>query len=913
MYRQSDNILLDGTWEFRLDPDNSGESGQWYSLGTSFEERITVPGSWNAQGYGEETDKLKHGYAGKAWYKKKVFIKRNLIYPVIWLDIGGAHRYCRIWVNGTYAGEHLAYTSPFRFNITSLVELDGENEITLQIDSRQRKEIDRLKGTFDVIDFMELEWGGIYRSVNLEFTTGVWIQDLYVSTDLDESKVALELDIMNSGTIADIQLACFVRKNEFVLTNTSKIKLKSGKNIVFVNVGIETPILWSPENPELYDVNIKLLYRESILDDIKQRFGFRKLEITENEFYLNKKPYFIRGYGDDCIYPLDLCPAPDKAYFIEFIKLVKAFGFNAVRHHSHFPYPEYFEAADEVGLLIQPELPICCIDELKNLNKSARELFIREWAELVRLNRNHPCIMAYSQGNELYDGFYFERELYDIAKRLDPERLVIGSDGTVGITGVTRYDLDRETLDYIVALLCQQYIFPYGENRDILKEELYRKPIIVHEMGNYCSLGNIQDIDKFTGAVKPYWLNNLKKLIDEKEMERGTYEKLLNNSFKLQWICHKTNMEAARLCSSIKGYHFWTIVDYYGTTQGLLNMFLDQKGISPEELRKVNDRTVILWDSSIRCFEAGTTLPMELVLSRYDDVPVTEEIIIVEVMYGDKMLSQTKEIGLKLSGYGVIALGKIEIRVPEIDFPRKMSIKVTLEGSRVSNSWDIWVFPRKTDIFDMNYGICAGTGLEYLVQERMNFSASISQDTRLFITDRLDESVLSFLDGGGKVLLIPERGTLEEMMDRNTFKLAWWKSEDMSFHCANNLKVSSMVESHPLLGDFPQDGYADLQFYYMIQMIEGIKVEKWPSEINPLIYDLTAQLDKICYVFEAGVGEGRLVVCTLDLAEDRCRDHVEIRYLFSRLINYLTNCGPYTGKKLNIQSMKKMIKAFLKK
>jgi beta-galactosidase len=908
MIRHTDKISLDGLWKFKLDPENIGETDEWYLPGSIFRESINVPGAWNAQGYGDETDRLKSGFAGKAWYKRSVFIRSKADYPIVWLNIGGAHRYCSIYINGCFAGEHIAYTTPFRINITPMVELNKENDITIRVDSKQRKEIDRLKGTFDAIDFMELEWGGLYRSVEIGYSADIWVEDLHVVTDINLKKVTFEVEIINSNMTSDVLLECTLSKDDYKLVEIQSVNFNNARNTVSVEFILENPLLWSPEQPELYKACVKLYRNECILEEITERFGFKKFEIRDKDFYLNNIPYFIRGYGDDCIYPLTICPNPDKAYFVNFIKLVKSFGFNAVRHHSCFPYPEYFEAADEQGLLIQPELPICSVGELKNLNKAARNLFISEWAKLIKLNRNHPSVMAYSMGNELFDGFYFEKEMYDIAKKLDPERLVIGSCGMVGITGVTRFDMDRDTVDYIVAILCQQYILPYGENKDILSEELYEKPIIVHEMGNFCTLPNLHDIHKFSGAVKPFWLIKLKKEMQNKGISQETYQRYLYNSFKLQRSCHKVNIEAARMSNNIKGYHVWTIVDYYGTTQGLLNMFLETKSILPEDFRKLNSNTAVLWKDSIRCYESNEVLTMKLMLSKYDTVQVVEDTVVISVLEEINILSEIIKYKCNVTGYGVIDLGNFDIRLPEVFKPKKLRIEVKLIDGQIVNDWEIWVFPKKVENLNYTDKISVSGELRYLLPEGEEIKDTIPEGTRIIIANKIGDSILDFINAGGKVLLIPEEDMFSGTIDRNTFKLSWWNPEDMTFHCANNLKVSSSVEDHPLLGDFPHEGYADLQFYYLIQLIKGIKMEKCPEGITPLIYDLTAELDKICFVFEVALGKGSLVVSTLNFSEAMINSHIEIKYIFDKMLQYLLACEPNKSSGLSIDKFKELTK-----
>ena len=87
---------LDGTWQFRLDPDGAGKDAKWFSADVPFNDAIQVPGAWQAQGYGTETDKLRHAYDGKAWYRREVAIPREWGSKRLFLCIGGVHRYAEV-------------------------------------------------------------------------------------------------------------------------------------------------------------------------------------------------------------------------------------------------------------------------------------------------------------------------------------------------------------------------------------------------------------------------------------------------------------------------------------------------------------------------------------------------------------------------------------------------------------------------------------------------------------------------------------------------------------------------------------------------------------------------------------------------------------------------------------------------
>lgn len=139
----------------------------------------------------------------------------------------------------------------------------------------------------------------------------------------------------------------------------SEIALTGDAAPVSVEIAMPDARLWTPDTPYLYNAHVTLLDKAgAAIDNRETRFGVRSIEIRGTDFYVNGAKYYLVGYGDDCVYPDTIAPPADKGFYVEHLKVAKSYGFNFVRHHSHFVSPEYYEACDEVGMFVQPELPI---------------------------------------------------------------------------------------------------------------------------------------------------------------------------------------------------------------------------------------------------------------------------------------------------------------------------------------------------------------------------------------------------------------------------------------------------------------------------------------------------------------------------------------------------------------------------
>ncbi len=477
-------VSLDGRWDFRLDPQDVGRSEQWFTSQVPFTNTITVPGAWQAQGYGKDGDKLWHNYEGKAWYKRQVRLPKAAPGQRLFLCVGGVHRSAEVWVNGVCLGQHIGYLSPFEFELTPAVAVNDTATIALCVDGKQHWDTDCLTGCVDLIDEMFTPWGGIWGQVRLELRPAAWLEELAVRTAIAPTpscKVAARAAGQKDGMQARLEVR-----------SKGGVKFRSTANPVDLDdgplvVGTEMPgaRFWSPEAPNLYVAKVELLQHGVVVDRVEVPFGVREIRIEGHHFYLNGKKLFLRGYGDDCIYPRTMAPPTDKEVYHRKLQAAKDYGFNFVRHHSHFLPPEYYEAADEVGMLISPELPIAYQEYYAKAAGLALELYKTEWAAAIKRLRNHPSVFDWCMGNELYNSIPIAPELYRTAKALDPTRPVIDSDGLSG--SLAAQAPDRSTLDFY-SVQFDENALPLDNPAKHRLSAAPKKPVISHETGNYVTV-----------------------------------------------------------------------------------------------------------------------------------------------------------------------------------------------------------------------------------------------------------------------------------------------------------------------------------------------------------------------------------------------------------------------------------------
>ena len=207
--------------------------------------------------------------------------------------------------------------------------------------------------------------------------------------------------------------------------------------------------LWSPEQRSLYTAVVSIggsgggsataaATDSAVTDSATTRFGVRTIAVSGYKLLLNGQRVFLAGYGDDAIYPLTVSPPREKAVYAAKLQFAHEHGFNFVRHHSHVLPPEYFEASDEWGVMISPELPCVYGSFFNDANATGQQLYLDSWRSYISSLRNHPSIFDWPLCNEHYMGDTFKldgqtfgaRKFWEIKQELDPTRLMMDQYGS---------------------------------------------------------------------------------------------------------------------------------------------------------------------------------------------------------------------------------------------------------------------------------------------------------------------------------------------------------------------------------------------------------------------------------------------------------------------------------------------------
>ncbi|RKP54434.1 glycoside hydrolase family 2 protein [Cohnella endophytica] len=384
--------------------------------------RVDIPHDWCVEGsYIYDGDKEKqyrnHGYlpVGVGCYRKVFNIHMEDFGKKIGIEFEGVMRNSTVWVNGHLMGTHQSGYIGFFYDLTDLLRYgdEGENVIFVKVDASE------YEGWW-------YEGCGIYRHVWLVKTNRLHVKryGTYITTPTvqeEEAHVSIRTNVCNENPFSmDFTLSTsIVDCNGKIVGCTNDNKTINGDTTIEIESGviISNPELWSPERPYLYVAVSDVIAEKKIIDSYKTTIGIRTIEFTPDKgFYLNRKPYIIKGTCNHQDFAAVGIALPDQITEYK-IRLLKEMGSNAYRAVHHPPSPELLHLCDSMGMLV--------IDENRKLDVSPDG--IKNLKSMLFRDRNHPSIIMWSLENEeLLEGTKVGTRMLDtlsrITHKIDPTR-----------------------------------------------------------------------------------------------------------------------------------------------------------------------------------------------------------------------------------------------------------------------------------------------------------------------------------------------------------------------------------------------------------------------------------------------------------------------------------------------------------
>lgn len=500
---------LDGDWRFKWSPNPDVRPTDFHIPGfdASRWDLIAVPGHWQLQGYGKPiysnqpypfvvnspkvTDEPPAHYFTFEHRNPVGSYLRDFELPVLKtgqryiLHFDGVESAMYVWINGHKVGYSQNSNSPAEFDITDYL-VNGKNTIAAEV--------------YRWCDGSYLEdqdmWrlSGIFRSVGIWMRPDVHIRDYFIKStiapSMENGEVSLYIDILNAsgktseGLSAELNIIGNDRHGKPITASAIKTigTIKAGKhaeNVITCN--LPQPALWSAETPALYDVVLRLKKNGKEIETLNYHTGFRQVEIDGEIFRINGKAVKLKGINRHEFHPRS-GRTIDEASIHTDLRMMKQANINMIRT-SHYPnLPIFYELCDKYGFYVMDEANheshgMGLGNKTLGDNPSWQTAHVDRAVALVERDKNHPCVIMWSMGNEGGSGINMHA-MRKAALEIDSTRIIYS-------------DTDRSVSD----IYDEGYLSP--EDLKKLSERITDRPVFMREYAY--AMGNA------SGNLKEYW------------------------------------------------------------------------------------------------------------------------------------------------------------------------------------------------------------------------------------------------------------------------------------------------------------------------------------------------------------------------------------------------------------------------
>jgi len=900
-------VSLDGRWLFRLDPKDEGKKRGWYKSARAFKEQIAVPGCWQGQGFGHDGDDeiwdfrlrartYRATYCGTGWYCKQFLPPEEWQGQRIWLNFGAVRPAAEVWLNGRRIGSHCAPFVPFAFDVTGLVSFTKENVLVVRVHEENR--------WLGLSMNWQGNWSGLYRSVELTATGDLHLERLWLYPDVDSGRLRVQAGVQGSGKSREpLRLRVSVKPLRGPLVASAEKALKRSAETRF-SIAIPDPLLWSPDGPNLYRVDATLMAGKEVLDAVTERVGFVKLSTKGKHILINDEPYYMRGSGDFAINPETGSPDACRKRWRKKLSTLRDYGYNHIRCQSYVPTPEYMDAADEVGLIIQNEMGMTgawgghTAWHVYGWPKPTPEYYRAlkwQWEHTVMRDICRPSANIYCMSNELGTSTHFPRIAKQCAKdtkALKPTAFVLWTDGG------HNEDLPGEFLNAEAALDSQSSL-----------------PVIQHEFRWWSSYPDVRLKKQYDGAVRPYAIEMAEKAAAKHNMT-SLLPAIARNGQRLQYLEARTKMEICRRDHpTLAGISHFSGTDCGLSPQGIVDEFYGRKHADAATWRRTWGDTVILIDKQFedRVLVGGQALKCRFSVSDFSHPPLGKSQVLEWELAGKGTKTQRGTIRYRHQPFCTCRAGGLAIGLPRVSKPVAVTLRARLtdRGRTFENAWDFWVFP-ETATFPRQtalYGACRYTWLKGLSLPRVAAGGLAATGKRVLLTEVIDEALSGHIQVGGRVVLVPSEGLTRPFNPKLGLGTGrYYFLPPANYPPLEDGHSGTIVQRHPMLGDLPHEGFADLQLYRLVGESAPLDLVPFePCGAEPVIRAISTYFvsHPLAYLAELRFGKGALIISALDLSPKR----PEARYVLSSILKYAARPQVRPKAKLSNKALQCLLEA----
>ena len=717
-----------------------------------------------------------------------------------------------------------------------------------------------------------------------------------------DAKIILQSEALAAGELEDTQTLTEIISYSgegLAEAGTDKEENPKTMEIWFRDLPLRENVkLWDEDEGNLYEMAVTLDNGMSAEDkggstaECRTRFGIRSFgDNGSGRLALNGRAIFLRGEANCAEYPETGHPPMTIPEWKEMLLKYRSYGINFVRFHSHCEPEAAFAAADELGMLLQPELSHWDPKDAFGTEESYR-YYRAELVDLLKTYANHPSFVMLTLGNELQaqdEGRERMRELVRTAKRMDPTRLYAnGSNAFYGEEGC-----DPES-DFYTSQSCKDVVirgtfsgmrgylnenYPsadrtYDEAMAEIRKE-YQKPVFSFEVGQFEVLPDFEELESFHGISDPVNLKLIKKRVEERGL-LPTWEKYVEATGELSRLAYREEIEAAMRTRELSGISLLGLQDFPGqgtALVGMMNSYLEPKPYDfarPERFREFFQECRILVKLPHYTYEAGERLIAEVEAANFGKENI--EGVFCWTLAGKKSVSENgncepaeikskntviatgedTEITICRPG-SYTEVGSLDIPLDFVEKNTALTLKVRI-GDSIS-AYPIWVYRKTTPVCPENV-----------------------YETRAF-----DVKTREILQNGGRVYLSPDadKESLPNSI-KTQFTTDFWS---VGTFADQEGGMGQLIDTeHPIFKEFPTDFHTDWQWWIMATKRAVILPHPMKTIITEM--DSYAFLRPMAQMIEFRCLKGKVLLSTMEL--HKSQQYPEVRALQASIYTYLS-------------------------
>lgn len=921
--KKNNTISLEGTWRFQIDSLDLGIQESWYN--GKLPGSIELPGSMAENGKGNDVsthtkwtgqivdkswytdDKykpyrqsgnikipywltpVKH-YIEPAWYQKEILI------PGAWDDaekllfLERTHWETQVWLDGQKIGQENSLSTPNIFNLGKVKP--GNHILTLRIDNSVN--IDVGINAHSISDHTQTNWNGVIGRIELQKKNQIQISDIQIFPDINARAVRIKLKIDNTtgksteGLITLEAKSYNSKRNHQPEKITQKINIRDKKCIATLTYPLGKDVmLWDEFDPALYKLSIQLegsVKNSSFADAKVTSFGMREFRVDGTQFSINGKKIFLRGTLECCIFPFTGYPPMDLESWLKNLKIVKDFGLNHIRFHSWCPPEAAFEAADRLGIYFQVE---CGAWARIGDGETVDQFIMQESERIVRTYGNHPsfCMMAYGNEPAGQNQVKYLSDFIQYWKSNDPRRVYTGAAGWPVLEVNDYHNIPAPRGHQWGANLTSRF-----NSEPLNREYDYRtiisrfdKPVVSHEIGQWCVYPDFKEIENYTGVLKAKNFEIYKDFLEKKGMLHQA-EDFLIASGKWQTLLYKEEIETALRTPGFAGFQLLDLHDFPGqgtALVGMLNPFWETKGyVDAKEFRKFCSEIVPLVRMPKVAYlnSEACKIPVEIV--NYGPQDIETEVKWMLMKDDGTIYSWNVFDPLTIRRGKINSIGMIEAGFGNILKATRLTLKVALAGTDYFNSWSLWVYPaNKNDVVN----------------------------EKILISHSLNETVKDALKNGEKVIFLAQPQSIRSNVPQG-FTTIFWNTAWTRKQKPHTLGILCNPD-HSALKEFPTDFFSNWQWFDPVTNARAVIMDSLPDNLFPIIQviDDWNTNRKLGLLFEARVDNGKLLFCSIDL-ENNMDQRPVARQLLKSIKKYVMSENFNPQIKVTTEQLESLLK-----